>query len=190
MNYKPFIFPAFEYDGLEDPISFKGCQISSKLFHDIFEEDCLLEANLRKLHPGNCKQNVPVALTNFHESTSAALTSYFPEKKNEAEFLKVFNTRWIICNSKVQFWNHILGHAAKNDDGKPEFCRALADSIKNWCNERVPSFEQLTLSLSIAKALIPTLTLCLPTGLISPIEISCLYFSVWSIHYYYILTRK
>ena len=103
LNYKPFIFPAFEYDGLEDPISFKGCQISSKLFHDIFEEDCLLEANLRKLHPGNCKQNVPVALTNFHESTSAALTSYFPEKKNEAEFLKVFNTRWIICNSKVQF---------------------------------------------------------------------------------------
>ena len=65
-----------------------------------FEKDSLLEANLREapkithkvLHPGNCKQIVPVALASFHEYTSAALTSYFPEKKNEAEFLKRFNT--------------------------------------------------------------------------------------------------
>ena len=99
LNYKGFIFPAFEYDGLEDPISFKCGQISWKLFHDVFEKDSLLEANLRKapkithkiLHPSNCKQNVPVALVSFHESTSAALTSYFPEKNNEVEFLKLFN---------------------------------------------------------------------------------------------------
>ena len=109
------------------------------------------------LHPGNCKQNVPVALAIFHESTSAAVTSYFPEKKNEAEFLKLFNTWWIISNSKVQFSNHILGQAAKKDDGKPEFCRVLADWIETWCNERVPSFEQFTLSLSTTKALIRTL---------------------------------
>ena len=110
LNYKRFIFPAFEYDALEDPISFKGGQISWKLFHDVFEKDSLLEANLRKapkithkvLHPGNCKQNVPVAVTVFHESTSAVLTSYFPEKKM-AEFLKLFNKWWIICSSKVQF---------------------------------------------------------------------------------------
>ena len=115
LKCKRFIFPAFEYDGFEDPISFKGDQISWKLFHDVFEKDSLLEANLRKapkithkvLHPGNCKQNVPVALAIFHESTSAAVTSYFPEKKNEAEFLKHFNTWWIISNSKVQFSNHI-----------------------------------------------------------------------------------
>ena len=117
LNYKRFLFPAFEYDGFEDPISFKGGQIFRKLFHDIFEKDCLLDANLRKapkiahkvLHPGNCKQNVLVALTIFHEFKSAALTSYFPEKKNEAEFLKLFNTWWIISNSKVQFSNYILG---------------------------------------------------------------------------------
>ena len=100
MNYKRFVFPAFEYDGFEDPISFKGGQVSWKLFQDFFEKDSLLEANSRKarkithtvLHPGNCKQNVPVAVAIFHESTSAAFTSYFPEKKNEAEFLKLFNT--------------------------------------------------------------------------------------------------
>ena len=100
-----------------------------------FEKDSLLEANLRKapkithkvLHPGNCKQNVSVALAIVHESTSAALTSYFPEKNNEAEFLRLFNTWWIISNSKVQFSNHILDHAAKKHGGKPEFCLALAD---------------------------------------------------------------
>ena len=160
LNYKRFIFPAFEYDGFEDPISFKGDQIFWKLFHDIFEKDSLLEVNLRRapriahkvLHPGNCKQNVLVAIAIFHESTSAALTSYFPEKKNEAEFLN-----WIISNSKVQFSNHILGHAAKKDDGKPEFCRALTDWIENWCNERVPLFKQFTLPVSTAQALIRTL---------------------------------
>ena len=162
MNYKRFIFPTFEYDGFEDPISFKDGQISWKLFHDVFEKDSLLEANLRKapkithkvLHPGNCTQNVPVALAIFHESSSAALTSHFPEKKNEAEVPKLFNKWWIISNSKVQFSNNILGQAGKKDDGKPEFCRVPADWIKTWCNERVSSFAQFTLFLSTSKALI------------------------------------
>ena len=48
LNYKRFIFPAFEYDGFEDPVSFKGAQTSWKLYHDVFEKDSLLEANLRK----------------------------------------------------------------------------------------------------------------------------------------------
>ena len=118
MNYKRFIFPAFEYDVFEDPISFEGCQVSWKLFPDIFEKDSLLESNLRKvpkmthkvLHPGNCKQNVPVVVAVFHKS--AAITSNFHKKKN-SEFLELFNTWRIICNSKFQFSNHILGHAAK-----------------------------------------------------------------------------
>ena len=121
LNYKRFLFPAFEYHGFEDPISFKGGRMFWKFFHDIFEKDCLLEANLRKapkiaqkvLHPGSCKQNVLVVHPIFHESKSVALTSYSPEKKNEAEFLKLFNTWWIISNSKVQFSNHILDHAAQ-----------------------------------------------------------------------------
>ena len=106
------------------------------------------------LHPGNCTQNVPVALAIFHESSSAALTSHFPEKKNEAEVPKLFNKWWIISNSKVQFSNNILGQAGKKDDGKPEFCRVPADWIKTWCNERVSSFAQFTLFLSTSKALI------------------------------------
>ena len=83
------------------------------------------------LHPDNCKQNVSVALVIFHESTSAAFTSYFPEKKNQAEFLKLFNTWWIISSFKVQFSNHILSHEAKKGDGKLEFCRELADWVES-----------------------------------------------------------
>ena len=111
MNYKRFIFPAFQYDGFEDPISFKGGQIPWKLFHGVFEKDSLLEANLRKvpkithnvLYPGKCKQNIPVTIAIFHESASVALTSYFPETQNAAEFLKLVNTWWIISSFKVQF---------------------------------------------------------------------------------------
>ena len=135
--------------------------VSWKLFH-VFEKYSLLEANLRKapkithkvLHPGNCKQNVPVALPIFHEYTSATLIVIFLRKKHKAEFLKLLKTWWIISSSKVQLSNHIL---AKKDDGKPKFCRALAGWIENWCNERVQLFEQFTLFLSTAKTLIWTL---------------------------------
>ena len=47
-----------------------------------------------------------------------------------------------------------MDHLPKKDDGKPKFCHSLADWIGNWCDERVPSFGQFTLSLSTAKALI------------------------------------
>ena len=63
--------------------------MSWKLFRNVFEKDNLLEANLRKatkitnkeLQLDNCKQNVPVALAIFPESTLAVLTSYFLRKK-------------------------------------------------------------------------------------------------------------
>ena len=45
----------------------------------------------------------------------------------------------------------------KTGDGMSEFCRALADRIENWYNERVPLLEQFILFLSTTKALIRTL---------------------------------
>ena len=121
---------------LEIQSHLKVVKFHGNYFTMFLKKNSRLEANLRKapkithkvLHPGNCEQNVPVALAIFHESTSAAVTSYFPEKRNEAEVLKVFNTWWIVSNSKVQFSNHILDQAAKKDDGKPEFCRGQIGS--------------------------------------------------------------
>ena len=48
LNYKRFIFPAFECNGFKDSISFEGGEISWKLFHNVFEKDRLPDANLRK----------------------------------------------------------------------------------------------------------------------------------------------
>ena len=111
MTYKRFIFAAFGYDGFVDLNLFKGGEFSWKLLHFIFEKDSLLEPNLRKapkiahrvLHPGNCKQNVPVPLAIFHESTSTALTSYFHVKKNEPEFLKLLTHGGLFSVPKVSF---------------------------------------------------------------------------------------
>ena len=71
--------------------SHQGSRWRNKMdfFHEVYEKDVLLEANLRKapkltrkvLHPGNCKQNVPTALAIFHETTAAAIQSYFPDEK-------------------------------------------------------------------------------------------------------------
>ena len=52
--------------------------------------------------------------------------------------------------------SNILGYAEKKDDGKQEFCRSLVDWIENWCNEKVPSFEQFTLSLSLSLSVSPS----------------------------------
>ena len=51
LNYKRFTFPAFKYDGFEDPISAKDGQISWKLLHDVFEKDSQLEDNTQSTSP-------------------------------------------------------------------------------------------------------------------------------------------
>ena len=70
LNRKRFIFPRFSFHGFKDNIIVSGGEISWKLFHDVFEKDVLLSANLRKapklsqkvLHPGRNKQSAPLAL--------------------------------------------------------------------------------------------------------------------------------
>ena len=60
--------------------------ISWKDFKDVHEEDAKLKANLRTapkltyevLHPGHNKQNVNLALAILHDTTIAAIKSYFP----------------------------------------------------------------------------------------------------------------
>ena len=64
-----------------------------------YEQDTLLQSYVRKapkitpkvLHPGSCKQDVPTALAIFHETTSAAIEDFFPERKDAAEFLRLLS---------------------------------------------------------------------------------------------------
>ena len=97
------------------------------------QHDKELKSNLRKypklsylaLHPGNNKQNVPLAL----ETTITAARSYFQNWRDVASFLEIFSTWWTILNSKQRFSPNILKNAVINRETK-EFLRALADWIE------------------------------------------------------------
>ena len=92
LNNKRFLFPSFKFDNFFDKINVTGGEILWKLLHEVLKKDEKLGANLREapkltlkvLHHGNCKQSVPVALAIFHETTYAAIRSYFPDQIDAA----------------------------------------------------------------------------------------------------------
>ena len=140
LKCKWFIFPQFEFSGFKDPINVPGGEIAWKTFHDVFERDASLHANLREapkltakvLHPGNCKQNVPNALAIFDETTIAAVKSNFPEKASAAAFLMLFSKWWVLSNSKARYSPaNYPGNAAVIGDKKPSFLRSMAGCIQN-----------------------------------------------------------
>ena len=100
LSRKRFLFPEFNFTKFYDPIHVKGGSISWGLLHKVHDKDADLSAHLRAapkltskvLHPGNCKQSVPVALAVFHETTAAAIEYYFEDKDDASGFLKLFNS--------------------------------------------------------------------------------------------------
>ena len=98
LNRKRFLFPLFLFENLSDLVKVPGGDISWQLFHQVFEQDSNLEANIQAapkwsaeaLYLGNCKQSVPVALAIVYPSTSASIKHYFPDKTDSAEFLSLF----------------------------------------------------------------------------------------------------
>ena len=58
LKCKRFIFPPFEFSGFKDPVNVHRWEIAWKTFHDVFESDANLHANLRKVPKltatGNC----------------------------------------------------------------------------------------------------------------------------------------
>ena len=134
--------------------------------HKVHEKDQQLEANLKVspkltskvLHPGNCKQNVSVALSIFDKTTSAGIKYFFPNKTDAAEFLDLLNIWWVVSNSKQKNnSNYFLGNAAVNGDKKPEFLRALANWIEEWDAMQLPNCERFCLSAQTSFALRRTL---------------------------------
>ena len=53
------------------------------------------------------KEYVPLALV-MHETTITVARSYFPNRRDAANFLEMFNTWWTISNSKKRFSSNIL----------------------------------------------------------------------------------
>ena len=54
------------------------------------------------------KENVPLALEVMQETTITAARNYFPNRRDVANFLEMFNTWWTISNSKKRFSPNIL----------------------------------------------------------------------------------
>ena len=128
--------------------------------HNIYDKDKELKGNLRKapklsyqaLHPDNNKQNVPLALALFHETTIAAAKSYYPNREDFSGFLNVIDTWWTICNSKQRYSANPLGNAIVLNDNKTNFFRLLAFWVQEWSTS--PYF---TLTPQTSSALINTL---------------------------------
>ena len=163
LNAKKFVFPSFEFSLFRDKIIFPDGFVSWSLFHQLYEHDEMLQAYLKKahkisqgvLHPGDKKQNVSLALAIFHETTSAAILSYFPDRTDAACFLELFNKVFLVsvCNSKQKFHGfNALGNAAVLGDKKPEFLLAVADWVEAW--SLCPHF---TLTSQTSKALVTSL---------------------------------
>ena len=93
-------------------------------------------------------------LVNLHQQL---LLVIFLRKKRMRNFWNILIHRGLfeILNFSFQTTSWIM--LKKKDDEKPGFWRALTDWIENWCNEKVPSFEQFPFSLSTVKALIRNL---------------------------------
>ena len=166
LNAKRFIFPPFLFQGFSEDINVNGGEISWHLLNCVYEMDNNLQANLRKapklnyetLHPGNKKQNVQLALNIFHETTTAAISSYFPDREDTVEFIRLINTWWNISNSKYKFDSHNrIKNGVVLGDKKTDFLRELADWFESWKNLQMPLSEKFTLTKQTCSALVTTL---------------------------------
>ena len=128
-------------------------------------KDAVLRASLRKspklkttvLHPRNtlqptCKQNVPTAISIFHETTAAAANQfYFPDECSTVEFLKFFSKLyskwWVISSSKISIsTSNCSGSGAFKVDQKLSFLWAMTEWIQAWRTERIPNCNKVTLT--------------------------------------------
>ncbi len=161
LNSKKVVFPAFNFDQLRDKIFVPSGYIQWSLFHRLHEDDTKLGVHLRKAHkinpnvllPGQNKQDVSRALAIFHETSSAAIKSYFPHRQDAVQFLNLMHKVFLVCNSKTRaHGSNSLGDAAKTGDNRVCFIRAVADWIEEW--NLCPNF---TLSVQTGKAIVVTL---------------------------------
>ena len=160
LNGKKFVFPSFKFESGGIKIDCPDGYISWSDLHRLYDRDNKLQGNLRKapklsyraLHPGNKKQNVPLALAIFDETTIAAIKDYFPDRNDMSSFLDIIHTWWMIANSKQRFHPNPIGNAVTDGDGKIEFFRKLADWIENW--QKSPFFP---LTPQTSSAMIATL---------------------------------
>ena len=142
LNASKFVFPEFSLQIMKDRefTSVVGYLCWSDL-HAVCDGGVALQANLRKapkltfaeLHPDTKKQNVALALAVFHETPIAAVKSYFPQRKDVADFLALINSWRTIIMARTQYCNNSLANAFVAGDGKTEFfiCKLAKNMVSN-----------------------------------------------------------
>ena len=102
-----------------------------------------------------------MALNIFNETTSAAISSYFPNEATDAAaaaFLKVINIWWIMSNTKSKYNTHNrFGNAATLNDKKPQLFRVLDAWLEEWQQLQICACSKFSLSAQTFDAFITTL---------------------------------
>ena len=96
------------------------------------------------MHPGNNKQDAPLALSIFDETTIAGVRLYFPDREDAASFLKLIKTWWLISNAKDFDHANRLGRPVVEGDKKVEFLYAMADWLDDWTSRSDFAFTPQT----------------------------------------------
>ena len=119
LNKKKFVFPAFTFEIWNISVSSKEGYIAWSDLHKVYGKDNALNAKLRKapkltfkaLHPSDNKQNINLVVAIFHETTIAACESYFPNRADISNFLRLISCWWIIASSRKKLTPNFLKNA-------------------------------------------------------------------------------
>ena len=111
-----FVFPEFSYNQGNIQLHCPQGYIGWADLYNIYDLDKDLKGNLRKapkiyyqtLHPGNNKQNVPLALALFHDTTIVTTKNYYPNREDVSGFLNALHTWWTLVNSKQRYTANLL----------------------------------------------------------------------------------
>ena len=160
LNRKKFVFPCFRFEISNIHISSENGYIAWSDIHKIYDKDSILDAKLRKaskltfkaLYPSDNKQNVNLAIAIFHETTIAACESYFADRTDMSNFLKLILCWWTIANSNKKYTPNFLNNAVNLYDGKIDFFKKLSDWVESWAQ-----ISDFCLTKQTSKAFVVTL---------------------------------
>ena len=99
----------------------------------------------------NNKPFVPLALTIFEPTTTAAPFQYIPHDTVTSSFLKLFHSWWLIVNAKERFHPNTVGNSLVSNDEKIDFYSKINEWLTNWRDSK-----QLGLTWQTFNALICT----------------------------------
>ena len=122
---KKLLFPQFTFFEFNDDVIVNLGEVSLKLLPDV-------------------RENVQLGLDIFHETTVAAISSYFPYCNDAIGFLKLFSSWWAISNSKDQYcFGNYIGRAVFQNDNKTGFLRKWLHDLKDRAIRKYQTVKNL-----------------------------------------------